>query len=191
VYDAAPDPYCYRGTSILRNRLGLRDQDALDAFEIDVVTQRMAEPLPGGRLDARHYRAIHRHLFGDVYRWAGQFRSVRIAKGGSMFCYPENIAAELGRVFAELAAQQHLRNLSSDTFATLSAHALAELNAIHAFRDGNGRTQLAFLAALANAAGHPLDFTRLDPADFLQAMIASFGGNEMRLAAAIHRLLGH
>lgn len=70
------------------------------------------------------------------------------------------------------------------------AHFLAELNAIHAFREGNGRTQLTFFALLAVHAGHPLDFRKLDPHEMLDAMIASFDENEAPLAAAIRRLIG-
>jgi cell filamentation protein len=67
VYDVGPDPYCYSGTTVLRNKLGLTDQTNLDDFEADAVTQRGTEPLPGGRLTPSHFRAVHRHLFQDVY----------------------------------------------------------------------------------------------------------------------------
>ena len=185
-----PDPYCYRGSTVLRNRLGLRDEAALDAYEAEQVTQRLVEPLPSGRLSVTHYRAIHRHVFGDVYPWAGQLRRVRIAKGGSMFCYPEHIQAELARVFGTLRDIGYLAGLPAGAFAEGAAHFLAELNAIHPFRDGNGRTQLAFMATLANAAGHTLDFQRLDPEAFLAAMIASFQGDEGPLVGALRGLLG-
>ena len=184
-----PDPYCYRGSTVLRNRLGLRDQVALDAYEAELVTQRLAEPLPAGRLSVSHYLAMHRHIFGDIYPWAGRLRRVRIAKGGSMFCYPEHIPAELRRVFSALRTRDYLIGLAVQPFAKGAAHFLAELNAIHPFRDGNGRTQLAFMATLAAAAGHPLDFQRLDPPAFLAAMIASFQGDEDGLASALQGLV--
>jgi cell filamentation protein len=189
VYEAIDDPYCYKGTSILRNRLGLRDQEALDAFEAEATAQRFAEPLPAGRFGAAHYRAVHHHLFGDVFPWAGQFRRVRIAKGGSMFCYPEHIPSEMARVFGELKAKQWLRGLPADEFARECAHFLAELNAIHPFRDGNGRTQLAFVTLLAFAAGHQVDFERIDPEPFLAAMIESFQGREQPLNLALRRMI--
>ena len=47
MYEAHADPYCYPGTSVLRNILGFRDQATLDAFEIDITTQRSEEPLQG------------------------------------------------------------------------------------------------------------------------------------------------
>jgi len=185
MYEAIEDPYCYPGTNVLRNKLGIRDADQLEAFEEEISKQRAAEPLPSGRLSATHYRVIHHHLFQDVYIWAGQLRRVRIAKGGSMFAYPEHIPAEMQRVFGWLRDQGTLRGRDAAAFAVGAAHFLAELNAIHPFRDGNGRTQLIFLALLADQAGQPLDLTRLEPGRFLAAMIASFQGNEAPLAAEI------
>lgn len=189
MYEAIADPYCYKGTSVLHNRLGLRDQEALDAFEAEATAQRFSEPLPIGRFGVAHYRAVHRHLFGDVFPWAGRFRRVRIAKGGSMFCYPEHIASEMARIFGELKAKAWLRGLSVDAFAQEAAHFLAELNAIHPFRDGNGRTQLAFVTLLAFAAGYQVDFERIEPKSFLDAMIESFQGRERPLTLALQQLV--
>ncbi len=95
MYTAIADPYCYAGTSVLKNIPGIRDQAALEAFEAIATAQRADEPLPPGRLSVTQYRAIHRHLFQDVFAWSGKFRTVRINKDGSAFCYPENIAREM------------------------------------------------------------------------------------------------
>jgi cell filamentation protein, protein adenylyltransferase len=189
MYEAIADPYCYPGTTVLKNIPGLRSQEDLERFEIAATGRRFLEPLPAGRLSLRHYQAIHCHIFQDVYAWAGRFRTVRIAKGDSMFCYPEHIPAEMRRVFGWLGDQGFLRGRDSAAFAGSAAHFLAELNAIHPFRDGNGRTQLAFMAEGAVRAGHPLDLGRLDPEAYLQAMVASFQGNERLLAAQLGSLI--
>jgi cell filamentation protein len=189
MYRAVDDPYCYPGSSVLRNRLDLRTQAELDAFETFITAQRADEPLPRGRLSYRHYRAIHRHLFQDVYAWAGRIRDVRIAKQGSMFAYPEHIDREMQRLFRNLGAERYFRNLNAPKFARKSAHFLADLNAIHPFREGNGRTQLTFLALLAERAGHPLDLDRLRPAAVLKATIQSFAGKEQALVRVISDLI--
>src|SRR5487761_1517779 len=150
MYDAVADPYCYEGTEVLRNIPGIRDQAALDAFEAVSTTQRSDEPLPTGRLSVRHYQAIHHHLFQDVYPWAGKFRTVRISKDASAFCYPENIRREMRKLFADLKRDNYLRGSSREQFAVRAAHFLASLNAIHPFREGNGRTQTIFLVLLAS-----------------------------------------
>lgn len=189
MYDAVRDRYCYPGTSVLKNIPDLRDQEALDTFETVVTAQRADEPLPTGRLSVTHYRAIHRHLFQDVYAWAGTFRTIRIGKDGSAFCYPEHIAREMRKLFADFKRQRYLRGLSREDFVVAAAHMLATLNAIHPFREGNGRAQTTFLVLLAAQAGHPLNLDVLDPKRFLAAMVASFQGNERALVRELRILI--
>jgi cell filamentation protein len=190
MYDAIDDPYTYENSTVLVNKLGLRSQSELDAFEAEISNARADEPLPEGALDFTHYKAVHHHLFQDVYEWAGQVRTVRLSKGGNPFCYPENIENQAAQLFGELRAANHLRDLDTAEFTRKVAHFLAELNAIHAFREGNGRSQLTFLALLADHAGHPLNLGKLAPDTMLAAMIASFDGREDALAKIIHKLIG-
>jgi cell filamentation protein len=189
MYEAEADPYCYPGTTVLINKLGLKNQAELDAFEAEITAQRASEPLPAGRLTFRHYKAIHRHLFQDVYAWAGKPRTVRIAKQGNAFCYPEHIDREMRRLFKDLSEQRHFVELDAATFAQKAAHFVAELNAIHPFPGGNGRTQLSFLTLLAEHASNPLDFDQLNPQTILNAIVMSFGGDEMPLTKAISGLI--
>lgn len=188
-YEAVADPYCYPGTTVLKNIPYIRGEVALAEFEAVSTAQRSDEPLPLGRLSVSYYRSIHRHLFQDVYPWAGRFRTVRIGKDGSAFCYPENIAREMKNLFAGLKQNRYLAGLSREEFASAAAHFIATLNAIHPFREGNGRTQTTFLALLADHAGHPLKFDRLTPKGFLAAMITSFQGDEQPLATELLRLI--
>jgi cell filamentation protein, protein adenylyltransferase len=102
MYDAVEDPYTYKNSTVLINKLDLRAQAELDAFEAEISSARAEEPLPEGMLDFAHYRAIHRHLFQDVYDWAGDPRTVRISKGGNPFCFPENILDQATKLFGEL-----------------------------------------------------------------------------------------
>jgi cell filamentation protein len=189
MYDAIDDPYTYEKSTVLINKLDLQDQTELDGFEAEISNVRSGEPLPDGELDFAHYCAIHHHLFQDVYSWAGQIRTVRISKQGSPFCFPENINGEATRLFGELRTERYLQDLGETDFAAKSAHFLAELSAIHAFREGNGRSQLTFFAFLADRAGHPLSMNRLDPGAMLGAMIASFDGDESALTEIIQELI--
>jgi len=102
MYRAEPDPYCYPDSTVLRNKAGITTADALERFETAMTFARAEEPLPGGRLSVAHYRAIHHHLFQEVYDWAGRFRTVRVTKGTSTFCYPEYINREMRQIFAWL-----------------------------------------------------------------------------------------
>ncbi|WP_315831736.1 Fic/DOC family protein [Bradyrhizobium prioriisuperbiae] len=185
MYDAVADDYCYPGTTVLKNKLDLKEAEELDAFEAEVSDARADEELPAGDLDFKHFKSIHHHLFQDVYDWAGKIRSVRMSKGGNMFCFPERIESEASKLFTQLKKDKFLAGLEPELFAQKAAHFLSELNVIHAFREGNGRTQLSFFLLLAENAGYPIDLENLDPDVLLDAMIASFDGDEEPLAAVI------
>jgi cell filamentation protein len=189
MYDAADDPYTYENSTVLVNKLDLRDQSELDDFEAEITSARAGEPLPEGHLDFAHYCAVHHHLFQDVFDWAGTPRTVRISKQGSAFCFPEHIETQATKLFSDLKAKEYLENLPANEFAESAAHFLAELNAIHAFREGNGRTQLTFFALLADRAGQTLDLEKLDPDAMLSAMIARFDGDESDLVTVISGLI--
>src|SRR5581483_7119533 len=182
MYEVENDTvYCYPGTDVLKNKLDIKGEATLAAFEAEISSQRAQEPIPKGKLDYAHYRALHKHLFQDVYDWAGQPRKIRIGKGGNWFCYPENIDKEMTKLFQSLAEQKNFAGLSKAEFAKKAANFLAELNAVHPFREGNGRTQLSFLGIIADEAGHPLNFEKLEPEKILNAIIESFDGNEENL----------
>ncbi|MGH7748909.1 MAG: Fic/DOC family protein, partial [Candidatus Dormibacteria bacterium] len=140
---------------------------------------------PLGRFGPAHYRRIHWHLFRDVYAWAGRYRNVRTGKGGNSFCYPEYIATSMDVLFRRLQDPTFQRGAAEVDFLNALAAFLADLNAIHPFREGNGRTQLAFVDLLAFRAGRPLNLGLLRPQPFLDAMIASFSGETAALRAEL------
>lgn len=114
---------------------------------------------------------------------------MRTAKGCNVFCYPEDIDKEMTKLFGRLHKGAVHGPASSGDFVEMAAEFLAELNAIHAFREGNGRAQLAFLRLISVRAGHPVDLTKLRHGPFLDAMIKSFNGATGRLEAELRRLL--
>lgn len=189
-YNAVEDPLCYPGTQVLRNKLDIRDQDELDEFEQLMFQSRAREELPDATFDFEHYRTLHRHFFQDVYDWAGDVRTIRTGKGDNWFCYPEYIESEAGRVFRELVARNCLADCADrDEFARGAAWFLSEINAVHPFREGNGRIQLVFLTLLARNAGYKVNERKLRAKPFLHAMIQSFGGHLDPLVSEIRRIL--
>lgn len=183
VYTAANDPACYPDSDVLRNKADLKDAAFLEEFEFAMFLTRSEEDWPTGNYDADHYCCLHHHLFQDVYEWAGEYRKIRIGKGGNWFCFPDNIREQMDILFADLVDQHWFQNLQKSDFIPKAAHFLAELNAIHPFREGNGRTQMAFVILLCENAGFGFDHTQLDPDRIMDAMIVSFNGNEGPLNA--------
>jgi len=105
-----------------------------------------------------------------------------------MFCFPEYIANEMNKVFSQLRQPLFLQGAVFADFVAGAAHSLAELNAIHPFREGNGRSQLSFVHLLSMRGGHPLRLERIRRATFMPAMVASFGGNLAPLVTELTRL---
>jgi cell filamentation protein len=165
------------------------DAQKLIAVELELTSLRAEEPLPRGRFTPTHYRRIHHHLFQDIYAWAGQYRTIRTAKGGNWFCFPEHIDSQMKRLFGKLKKSDYLRETNAKDFSVAAATFLAELNAIHPFREGNGRAQLSFMTILSIEAGHPLRIEDVREETFMPAMIASFSGDLKPLVSELVSLI--
>lgn len=173
------DPYLYPGTSVLRNALDLRDPDRLQAVEANLTALRalrLAEQKLPGRYDLAHLQAFHRTLFEGLYDWAGELRTVVIAKT-DVFCLPQHIQSYGAQVFERLARAQHLTGRDQAAFVAGLAELLGDVNALHPFREGNGRAQRAFVSQLARDAGYDLHWERADPERNVEASIASMHGD--------------
>jgi len=190
-YDA-DDVYCIPGTAVLKNKAGITDQEQLDEFEGDFTAIRLLEltqnPVEGS-FDLAHLCKIHQYLFQDVYEWAGEVRTVDIIRGDSRFCNVRHIQSYSNTVFSALAAEKYLVNLEPKVFANRLAHYLSEINAIHPFREGNGRVQRLFISQLAKQTGYSLDYSALDQAELYPVMQESFLGNVKPLADLIFKII--
>lgn len=186
------DPYVYPGIGVLRNLAGLRDPGTLADHEAQTSTLRLAQlaalRLEGG-YDLPHLQEFHRFIFQDVYSWAGKLRSVPLAKPGSMFALPEHIESYTTEVLRGLAGEGHLRGLPRDKFAERLTHYYAEINAVHPFREGNGRAQRAFLRQLALDAGHTLTWEHLDSEALVRASQRSLQGDNLPMRDLIEKVL--
>jgi len=163
------DPHLYPRTQILRNKLGLKDARALDEAERLLAAARFAQGLPTGDFDLAHLRALHRHLFQDMYDWAGELRLVEISKDGHQFMFRHYIETGMADAHRRLVATNFLEGLSREDFAAAAGPILGDVNYVHPFREGNGRTQLLYLKQLCEQAGHALDLRCVAPAAWLDA----------------------
>lgn len=174
-YEANDSIYCYPGTSTLKNRLNIKDPVELQNVERELSVRRLTEldkrPLKD-ELSFDYLRKIHKELFGDLYEWAGQMRTVRISKG-FMFAYPEHINEQGKYIFRQLKNDNYLKGLSKEQFSEKLAYYKAELNVLHPFREGNGRIIRAFIQKLAESNGYYLNFDKIGKDEYHNAMIKS------------------
>jgi len=192
---ASLDPYTYPGTDVLRNIPGIRDPSQLAAFEANATAVRLIElderPLTG-QFDIAHLRAIHRYIFQDVYPWAGEFRTVNIAKGGQLFGAAAFIEPALRELLAKLAGDRFLEGLEPKMLSARAGYYMGEINAIHPFRDGNGRAQREFVRELAIQAGFLLDWSRVTREQMIAGSVESFQtGGSSAMAEVIEQSLMH
>jgi cell filamentation protein len=158
------DPYVYPGTDVLRNKPGLRDHMALSEVEYKAAASRETEleknPIKGN-FDMAHLRAYHRHLFQDVYDWAGELRTVDMSKGGDDFAPILYLEPLMQAIHKRLENNKFLRGLGEKDFVEIFTDVYSDLNAVHPFRDGNGRATRCFMKSLADQAGYAFDYSRL------------------------------
>jgi cell filamentation protein len=185
------DPYLDLQSGLVRNRLGITDARALRHLEAELTASRIYDlirsPIPGA-YDLAHLRAFHRQIFQDLYDWAGELRTVSIGRG-RLFSLPQHLEADAGELFGWLARAEYLRGRDRAAFVDDLTELYADLNALHPFRDGNGRTQRAFLGQLAVDAGHPIHWAAMDPAENNAASKAAQEGDNDALRALLDLLV--
>ena len=170
---------CYPGTTILINKFDIRDEEKLNEIESVLSSARYAECLntpQSATFDFEHYKAIHRFLFSDLYDWAGEVRTVNISKKGTQFTPAENIEHQTELIFKRLKECNYFKGLPHSEFVEEIVDFYCITNALHPFREGNGRTQRAFLTQLIHNAGYDIRFADMDTELLMIATIQSAQG---------------
>jgi cell filamentation protein len=186
------DPYALPN-GVLRNKLGITDPLVLAQAEADITNARLlslARRLLPGAYDLLHLQGFHSVVFGDLYDWAGQLRTVNIAKQ-TPFCPAVNLRTFATEIFDRLRSADHLRGLERSEFVRRAAELYGDLNALHPFREGNGRTQRAFLGQLSAEAGWSISWAVLDPEENRAASVKSALGDNQPMQLLFDRLTSH
>ena len=168
--------YCYPGTDLLKNKLNIHDSNKLFELEKQIVLVKsyiLRQNTSIYGFDKEHFVYIHKFLFEDIYPFAGEFRKENISKGNFTFANWEYIESELDRLLSELKAENYLEGQDKKTLAKRLAYYLSELNVLHPFREGNGRTIREFIRQLAYKNGYILDLTKTTPEEVFYASVKS------------------
>ncbi len=171
---------------VLRNLIGATTDEALRAAENDLLEYRLAElrehpELVPRSYDLEHLKGLHRQLFQDVYDWAGELRTVGLAKGdGDSFAPPLQIPQPVVSAAERIVASDLLRRVSAPRLAAELASLYDFLNFAHPFREGNGRTQREFFAQLLAESGRGLAWSRIEMSELHHA--CHVARNQLELA---------
>lgn len=128
-----------------------------------------------GDFSLKHFVNIHKKLFGDVYFFAGEFRKENIAKGSFRFADYRYINDEIVKIFEKILKDKDLieKKVSKDILAEKLAYYSAELNVLHSFREGNGRTIREYIRQMALYIGYNMNYSRIKAVDYIEASIFS------------------
>ena len=148
----------------MRNKLGIQDGYELLAYEKDFVVTRYIDlkKQTFRAFDLNTLKKIHGELFQDVYDWAGQFRTVDIAKNNTFFCHFPYLEEQGKEIFKQLRKDNYLQGLEPEMFCKKAADLYCDLNMLHPFREGNGRTQHMSIYQVPMNAGYELDMAKTD-----------------------------
>lgn len=156
--------YTDPNSGLLRNLQDISDPDVLLFVESSVVTKRLQELYvkPIKIYGIESLLLIHKQLFQDIYTWAGKERTVEISKGGKQF-FPISHFDNAFRYINSLVNQyKEIPRKNKQQLAEKLAEILDNVNYLHPFREGNGRTQREFVRLLAKEKGLTLN---LNPPD--------------------------
>jgi cell filamentation protein len=172
--------YCYPGTDILKNKLGIKDDNALTIAEREITSLKllMLYNMPiMEKINFQNLCKIHKIIFEDIYEWAGLIRHGDfLSKGDSIFCRGQYILENADQIMKNIQNENNLCGLPKIKFIERMAYFMGEVNALHPFREGNGRSSREFFRQLALNANFNLDFSKTEKEELLTADIEAFNG---------------
>ncbi len=168
--------YCYPKSDVLKNKLNITDGEALFEAEKELTLIRLQElqrnPIKGN-FDFKHLKDIHKYIFQDLYDWAGKERTVEIGKG-NLFCTTRYIQSYAQSVFNKYYLQCFASKNNFSVFVKSFAENYGDLNALHPFREGNGRTQREFARLVCLDCGYDFNLSSFTHEEMLKASVLSF-----------------
>lgn len=183
---------CYPDTTVLVNKLGIKNQEMLNVAELRIVismTMKMENELKFENVNFEFYKNLHKQLFGDLYEWAGTVRNINISKKGTVFCNADDIEKTGKLKFQRLGELNYLKKLNKSTFLDELSELYHDLNMLHPFREGNGRTLRLFITLLVRNAGYNLNFSECDSDLLMIATIKAAQGDLSLLREVFAKLI--
>lgn len=180
-------------TGVFRNKLGAKTQAQLDKSEADITYAIIATLEQGSRVkklifNAQLLRELHEEIFRDIYDWAGELRKEVISKGNSTFAHPDHIARCLEDALKGVEQDSRLNGSREDLVEALSEY-YGELNAVHPFREGNGRAIRTFLFLLAHKHGHTIAWGEMDPDENIRACTLAMSKDMSAMTKMLSKLV--
>ena len=159
------DPYKYDHFDVLINKFNIKHPYILATKETEITAEKTMElymdsSIINKTFNLEHIKAIHKHIFGDIYAWAGELRTVNTSKDSKDFMpfdYFDTAEERLNDVITRTL--NSIDKYDKQAFAKAFPELLMDLNHMHPFREGNGRTSREFIRHCAEEKGFTIDYT--------------------------------
>ena len=183
---------CYPDTTVLVNKLDIRSQELLTEAESVLVTScsvKLEKTMKFENVDFDYYKSLHRQMFSDLYEWAGTVRNINISKKGTVFCNASDIERLGNLKFERLKKQNYLKGMKTEMFLDELTDLYHEMNMLHPFREGNGRTLRLFVTLLVRNADKDINFNNADSDLLTIATIRAAQGDKSLLRSVFEEFV--
>lgn len=173
MYDAINSKYTYKGTDILKNKLDIKDEELLKEYETRIVAFKIATiSTLTLKMDytPERLKFIHKYLFEDIFYFAGEYRQENITKGNFRFSEYVYIEDNIKQIFQKIDIEE-MKKMSFDNYIKVLSYIMTELNVLHPFREGNGRTIRELIREICFDCGYVIDWYEINHDDILKASI--------------------
>ena len=168
--------YYYEDVDVLINKMDIKDKELLDEYERRIVSLKLfiiEHTKFNDKFDINHLKEIHNFLFSEIYSFAGEFREENLAKDDFRFAACDFIESELTKLLVPILDFEELKKYDIDEISKKIAHYISEINVIHPFREGNGRTYREFVRQFAAKCGWNLNWSKCPYEEIYLASINS------------------
>ncbi|MDO7975772.1 Fic/DOC family protein [Oceanotoga teriensis] len=176
-YSIKDQIYCYENTLILKNKLNIKNKEELEIVETKITSFKIAElqkrEFKEYNLNFLFFKNLHKFIFEDLFEWAGKIRIIDISKDSFKFAHHIYIEKEASKLFNQLKKENYLKNIKKEDLIKKISHYITEINVLHPFREGNGRTIREYFRILLQNLDYKINFNIKNKQKYIEAMIES------------------
>lgn len=164
MYDVVNSRYTYEGTDVIKNKLDIRDAELLKEYETGIVGLKLTSLIKNKKVypfTEEGFKQIHKYLFDEIYEFAGEYRLENILKENFRFSEYQYIEENMPQIIKKIDIEK-MKEMNFDTLCKTLSEIMTDLNVLHPFREGNGRTIREFTREMAFVCGYEVNFSNVD-----------------------------
>ena len=164
MYDVINSRYTYKDSNVIINKLNIKDEELLKEYETSIVALKLTSLAKNKKIypfTEEGFKSIHKYLFEEIYDFAGEYRLENITKENFRFSEYQYIEENMNIIMRKIDVNI-LMKLDFDELCKALSEIMTDLNVLHPFREGNGRTIREFTREIAYVCGYEVNFSNVD-----------------------------